>query len=105
MNWKFWEVIVEKTVYIEKKRKPSIAIPPTDEEKVSWRSRKAGKYFIAGLYDELEEIKDNIVSGLYTAESSDGTAQQMGMALGKCQQLEDVIETLESFGQPDEEEE
>ncbi len=110
MKWKFWEkeVIreVQKTVYtpIHEALLEFKENPPTPESLKGWKSERNTKYFLALMKAEFEEIKEDMVSGLYTTESSDGTAQLTGKAIGKSEQLRDVIELIEDFGNEREEE-
>ena len=79
--------------------------PPSSNELKEWGLRREAKFFIQGLKAEYEAIKEDVISGAFTSESSDGTAQQVAKAIGRAEQLKDVIFTLEDFGNNGEEDE
>jgi hypothetical protein len=81
-----------------------ITVPDNDELR-SWSTQKEAKYFISLLKADYEDTKEDIVNGVYSGETSDMTAQLIGKALGKCQNLQDMIYVLENFGKEEEEKE
>jgi len=76
---------------------------PDNDELRSWITQKEGKYLISLLRSDYEDTKEDWVNGLFTVETEDGTIQQNSKALGKCQNLQDVIYILENFGKTTEE--
>ncbi len=73
--------------------------PPNDEDLRSWRSNRCTTYFKALLVDMREEMKEDIVKGLFTGDTVDKTALLTAEAVGKCAQLEDTVDTLELMGE------
>ena len=75
---------------------------PENSELKEWRNSPCTKYFKAVLKEAREDIKENIVRGVYTGNASDETAQLLAKAIGQCEQLEDVLYSIESAGEEDE---
>ena len=100
------EVEVEKIVYtpIHEALFGFKENPPTPERLKSWKSERTTKYLIAIFKSEIEDIKDNWAAAYYTGESVDHTAQRNAEAIGRVLQLRETIDTLESLGEEESEE-
>ena len=105
MNWKFW-VKRPQIVSSLKKRELKIILdnPPDNKDLKEWRHAQCTVYFRALLQEEREDIKENIVSGLYTGDTTDKTAQLLAKAIGQCEQLEDVLYAIEHSGEEESDE-
>lgn len=106
MNWKFWGNPVVKPIYVnDRLRKKVLQNKPDNKELKAWRHAECTIYFRALLEEEREEIKEDIVRGLYTGDSTDKTAQLLAKAIGQAEQLEDVMDVIERSGEDETEEE
>ena len=78
---------------------------PENADLKQWKNNACTLYFKAILNDAREDIKENIIRGVYTGDSTDKTAQLLAKAIGKAEQLEDAVYAIESAGEDDNEEE
>ena len=103
MNW-FWGKKPVKQINMDSElRKDVLRNRPDSKELKAWRHSECTIYFNALLEDEREEIKEDIVRGVYTGDSTDKTAQLLAKAIGKCEQLEDVLYAIEHSGEDEDE--
>jgi hypothetical protein len=65
--------------------------PLTSEDFDDWLTNPVTEVFRKHLGKMVEQTKGDWASGLYTAESSEGTAQKNAVALGSIRILEDIL--------------
>lgn len=80
-------------------------IEPTPEEFRGWLDQSCGKYFKIVLEQKLDELKDDWASGVFTGDNTEETTQLNSEALGKAQQIADIIITLEELSTDEEDDE
>jgi hypothetical protein len=81
------------------------AVEPSAEEARGWLNQSAGKYFMHTLRVKLEDLKDDWANGAFTRDHVEASYQLNSEALGKVQQLADIILTLEEMTIDEEDEE
>lgn len=73
-------------------------IEPTPEEVRGWLDQSSGKYFKQEvIIKKIDELKDDWASGAFTGENNEQTIQLNSEALGKVQQLYDLLLTLDEM--------
>ena len=77
---------------------------PENADLKQWKNSVCTLYFKAVLKDLREDIKENIIRGVYTGDSVDKTAQLLAKAIGQAEQLEDVVYAIETSGESDDNE-
>ena len=77
---------------------------PKPEEVRGWLDQSVGKYHRALLERMLEDLKDNWANGDYTGSTTEETIQLNSEALGKVQQIAEIIVTLDELSTDEEKE-
>lgn len=80
-------------------------IEPTPEEWRGWLDQSVGKAFKVMLEDSVQDLKDSWASGDFTGEDTEATIQLNSEALGKVQQIAEILLTLEEKQKDEEPEE
>lgn len=76
---------------------------PTAEEVRGWMGMGVGKYVFNKILPEMmEELKDSWANGEFTGNTTEETIQRNSEALGKVQQLGEILITLEEMSKDDE---
>ena len=77
---------------------------PTPEQARGWLNQRTGKYYKAFLIEEMEDIKDNWASGMYTGQNIEETIQLNSEAIGRVQQIAEILLKLDEMteNEPDE---
>jgi len=57
-----------------------------------WKDHPVTKKFFEFLEGDRERIKETVISGDYTAESAEGTAQLLAQEVGKAKAIQSIIE-------------
>ena len=76
---------------------------PENADLKQWKHSACTEYFKAVLKDLREDIKENIIRGVYTGDSVDKTAQLLAKAIGQAEMIEDVLYSIESAGEDENE--
>lgn len=70
---------------------------PTAEEVRGWREQSVGQYFEDMLKQKMEDLKDGWANGGFTGENAEMTIQLNSEAIGKVQQIADILIDLEEM--------
>ena len=76
---------------------------PENADLKQWKNNACTLYFKAVLNELRDDIKENIVRGTYTGDTTDKTAQLLAKAIGIAENLEDVMYSIESAGEDEKE--
>lgn len=77
-------------------------VVPTAEEVRGWMGMGVGKYFNNVLLTQMEDLKDAWANGEFTGSTTEETIQKNSEALGKIQQIAEILLTLEEMSNDDE---
>lgn len=66
-----------------------------NEEWLEWLGHPVTQIFRDYMKELQAEVQENWAAGMYTAESSEGTAQKNAVALGQFRLLEDLLQVDE----------
>lgn len=72
-----------------------MAMPVNKEEWSEWLQHPVTVAYRRHMTERLREIQDEWAAGVYTSESSEGTAQRNAVALGQYRLLQDLLTTDE----------
>ncbi len=75
---------------------------PTPAEFRGWLDQKTGKYFILWLKNEMLELQGNWANGDYTGNSTEETIQLNSEAIGKINQIANILLNLDEMKTDDE---
>ncbi len=75
---------------------------PTPAEFRGWLDQKTGKYFILWLKNEMLLIQEDWANGDFTGDSTEKTIQLNSEAIGKINQIANILLTLEEMSTDDE---
>lgn len=64
---------------------------------IEWQAMNCTKEFLQYLKEEIEVGKEAWTTGMFTAETAEGTAQLNAKALGKIEALKDLQDKLENI--------
>ena len=92
-----------KKILIER-RKTSLKEPSPIQAR-GWMNQRVGKYHKAQLVEILEDIKDNWANGDYTGKNTEETIQLNSEAIGRVQQVAEIILILEEMCTDEDDEE
>ena len=72
-----------------------MTMPVNKEEWSEWMQHPVTSAFFKHLRHLQGTIQDDWAAGIYTSESSEGTAQKNAVALGQYRLIEDLLSTNE----------
>lgn len=84
-----------KKIVIERP-KQELKTPRPDQVR-GWLNQRTGRYFRSYCSELMEDLKDNWASGLYTGENAEETIQLNSEAIGKVQQIAELLLDLEEL--------
>lgn len=66
----------------------------TKQQVVQWKHDPVTKQAIKWLEEQREILKEYVITGGATAESSEGTAQLIAKSVGKAEVIQEILEYL-----------
>jgi hypothetical protein len=90
-----WKFLIQEKVVI--KRQVLEMVEPTAEEVRGWLDQSVGKYHKNQLNEMLQNLMEGWVNEDYNGETLEETNRRNSIALGKAQQLAEIILTLEEM--------
>ena len=79
-----------------KRERPDLPEPGADESR-GWLAMPPGRYFRESLFEELEDLKEAWMNGMFTGQTNDETCQMNSEAIGKAQQIASTLLKLEEM--------
>ena len=70
----------------------------TKQEIENWKQHPGTKELVKALVERKQDLQNAWSAGQFTGRTADETAQMNASAIGKVQQLEGILESIEEIG-------